>query len=395
MFFETLPSSKCLAQRFARTLTVTLALFIGLLIAACWPARDSVQAYGRLVIASPMTLAPQGEAFPLPEAKVGSPYEYQFQTEGGLAPLKWSVIASALPPGLRLEENGKLTGAPTQAKADAYAFVVEVADSARTPQRFSLSCLLLVQAAPLRIVAGAPKLRIVTNDAVSQPSAASRNNQSGNEADTQIADVSAGAFTAAPVAVSAPVAMSAAQIQAPIIKAPLIAGSKTIEGSATATSDVIITITSKDKSTLTSPPLTPKADKTFSFTLTKALALGDEVKAEQTIATQKVSSGVVTVEKAPLLPAYFSQPRYGDRQIEVNGKKGQKIEILVDGEAVELVCKDAAGNVQNAACTQIALMEDGANVIALKQALNAKLDEALSVKLIDLDGRQAISNQAP
>ncbi|MGH9836942.1 MAG: putative Ig domain-containing protein, partial [Blastocatellia bacterium] len=139
----------------------------------------------------------------MPEAKVGAEYEYHFQTEGGLAPLKWSVVAGVTPPGIRLEENGQLRGAPTLAKAEAYTFVVEVADSAKTPQRFSLPCSMMVQAAPLRIVTGAPKLRILTKSSDSSPNAhAVDNNQPSGQAGSRIADVSNSAVTEARPAAS-------------------------------------------------------------------------------------------------------------------------------------------------------------------------------------------------
>lgn len=151
-------SVSIIRARFSRAVFILVSAL--LLMAACWLWRpgERVQAYGRLTIN-----APADEPFVLPEAKVGVEYEHQFQTEGGLAPLKWSAVAGTIPPGIRLEENGKLRGVPTLAKAEAYAFVMEVADSAKTPQRFSLPCAMMVQAAPLRIVAGAPKLRIVTS----------------------------------------------------------------------------------------------------------------------------------------------------------------------------------------------------------------------------------------
>jgi Putative Ig domain len=156
------------------------------LISALWQPGKPAHAYAGLTIN-----AADVEAFTLPEAMVGSAYEFQFQAEGGLAPLKWSVVAGAMPHGLRLEEDGKLRGAPGEAKAEAYAFVVEVTDSAKTPQRFSLQCLLLVNAATLRIVTSAPKLRIVTKDNGNPPNAQAVNrNQPGNPADTQIAEVS-------------------------------------------------------------------------------------------------------------------------------------------------------------------------------------------------------------
>jgi hypothetical protein len=150
-------------------------------ISLWWQPGERAHASARLTFAAPPGF--EGEAFTLPEAKVAAVYEFQFQTEGGLAPLKWSLAGGALPPGLRLEENGALRGVPAQAKAEAYTFTVEVADSARTPQRFALPCLLAVEAAPLRIVTRGAPLRIVTG---SKPVA--------EEANSLIADASEGAF---------------------------------------------------------------------------------------------------------------------------------------------------------------------------------------------------------
>jgi len=101
------------------------------------------------------------EAPSLPEARVGENYQYQFQTEGGLAPLMWSVLRGSLPPGMTLEPSGRLRGAPLQAQREPYRFVIEVSDSAQTPQRFSQEFQLVVNAAPLRIVVNQPQLRIV------------------------------------------------------------------------------------------------------------------------------------------------------------------------------------------------------------------------------------------
>src|SRR5262249_54431694 len=56
-----------------------------------------------------------------------------------------------LPPGLTLDDSGRLHGLPAKARGEAYKFVVEATDSAATPQRVTQPFLLLIQAAPLRI----------------------------------------------------------------------------------------------------------------------------------------------------------------------------------------------------------------------------------------------------
>ncbi len=114
--------------------------------------------------AVPEPLAIAEEAFTLPEAKEGAEYKYLFQSEGGMAPLTWKIIKGYLPSGLLLEPSGELHGVPKQSRRDAYGFIVEVSDSSRTPQHFSMPFLLTVQAAPLRIVTAVnpARLKILT-----------------------------------------------------------------------------------------------------------------------------------------------------------------------------------------------------------------------------------------
>ena len=100
------------------------------------------------------------EDFALPEAKVGATYEYQFQAEGGLAPFSWKIIQGELPPGVKLEATGKLSGAPTDARSEAYRFVIEVSDSSQPPQKFAQPFLLVLRAAQLRIALPQPNLKI-------------------------------------------------------------------------------------------------------------------------------------------------------------------------------------------------------------------------------------------
>jgi hypothetical protein len=104
---------------------------------------------------------PDESAFSLPQGVVGVEYQYQFQADGGVAPFNWRVSGGELPPGIKLESSGKLSGAPTRAQRDAYSFVVEVSDDSRPPQKFTQAFLLFIQAKPLRIVLNQPKLTIV------------------------------------------------------------------------------------------------------------------------------------------------------------------------------------------------------------------------------------------
>lgn len=106
--------------------------------------------------------------YTLPEARAGQPYQFQFESKGGLAPLSWRVAAGELPFGLQLDAAGKLSGTPQQARRAPYRFVIEVADSTPTPERVSQECWLTIQPEPLRIVMRQP-LRIVMPAAAPMP----------------------------------------------------------------------------------------------------------------------------------------------------------------------------------------------------------------------------------
>ncbi len=71
-----------------------------------------------------------------PDGVHDTPYElhgiFTFAATGGYLPLSWTVTAGTLPPGLRLNPDGSLTGTPTTASSTPFAFTVTVTDS-RTP----------------------------------------------------------------------------------------------------------------------------------------------------------------------------------------------------------------------------------------------------------------------
>lgn len=100
----------------------------------------------------------------LKAGRVGVAYEFQFQTEGGLAPLKWRVVDGQLPPGLELLPSGILRGTPGVARQEPYIFDVEVSDSSSPAQTYSQRIMLLINGAPLRIVTHTQPLKIVTSN---------------------------------------------------------------------------------------------------------------------------------------------------------------------------------------------------------------------------------------
>lgn len=104
-----------------------------------------------LAVSSNSLLAVE-EAFALPEGKVNVMYEFQFETEGGLPPLKWKVAQGALPAGIELLPSGRLQGIPSTLQREPYKFVIEISDSSNPPEKILQPFTLVIRAAPLRLV---------------------------------------------------------------------------------------------------------------------------------------------------------------------------------------------------------------------------------------------------
>jgi hypothetical protein len=78
---------------------------------------------------------------------VDATYASAVATQGGAAPLAWSVISGALPPGLVLNPaNGKITGIPTT--AGTFSFTVQVKDSALPTSQTATQALSITIATP-------------------------------------------------------------------------------------------------------------------------------------------------------------------------------------------------------------------------------------------------------
>jgi arylsulfatase A-like enzyme len=68
-----------------------------------------------------------------PASKVGTPFSYQMQTWGGLAPFTWTLLSGALPPGVTLDSAaGLIQGTPTA--AGTYKFALRIYDSSLATQ---------------------------------------------------------------------------------------------------------------------------------------------------------------------------------------------------------------------------------------------------------------------
>jgi len=62
----------------------------------------------------------------LQDGEVGVPYEFQFTGEEGCQPYHFALKSGTLPPGLTVQDNGKLVGTPTQ--AGTFDFWIELTD---------------------------------------------------------------------------------------------------------------------------------------------------------------------------------------------------------------------------------------------------------------------------
>lgn len=67
----------------------------------------------------------------LPNGVVGDHYEFELQSNNGLAPISWQVSDGQLPPGLRLDPKaGVIVGEPTQ--IGTYVFTVHASDQSNS-----------------------------------------------------------------------------------------------------------------------------------------------------------------------------------------------------------------------------------------------------------------------
>jgi hypothetical protein len=87
----------------------------------------------------------------LPGATIGVPYSRDLTVSGGTAPYRWSAIGT-LPPGLTLNDAGRLAGTPDTSGTTSFATRVTDAAGRQSVQ----SCSLTVSAPVLNIVAGCP-----------------------------------------------------------------------------------------------------------------------------------------------------------------------------------------------------------------------------------------------
>ncbi len=77
---------------------------------------------------SPLTITTTA----LPNGQLTVPYSQTLAASGGVAPYTWTLISGTLPPGLKLNSNGTITGAPNGALGIS-TFAVQATDSSPPP----------------------------------------------------------------------------------------------------------------------------------------------------------------------------------------------------------------------------------------------------------------------
>jgi hypothetical protein len=112
------------------------------------PVGTATASLGITVLADPDSL--QVTTMSLPGGTVDSAYAVTFTASNGTEPYLWNVDAETLPPGLALSSGGTLSGIPTT--VGLYTFVVEVTDSAETPESAQRQFTMSVGTAPLTFV---------------------------------------------------------------------------------------------------------------------------------------------------------------------------------------------------------------------------------------------------
>lgn len=81
----------------------------------------------------------------LPETYPHASYEVRFHARGGVPPLHWRLEKGALPPGLKLQDDGLLHGSPEH--TGEFQFTVSVTDSGQPPRSVQKSFVLRVHSA--------------------------------------------------------------------------------------------------------------------------------------------------------------------------------------------------------------------------------------------------------
>jgi hypothetical protein len=138
-------------QTMRRAADVVLALACAMGIAAC--QLDVAGAYEQQPAEAQSTqVAPQDEPSlviqndsELPQTYPRASYEVRFRARGGVPVLHWKLEKGALPPGIKLEDDGLLHGQPE--RAGEFQFTASVSDGGKPQQAVQKGFVLRVSSA--------------------------------------------------------------------------------------------------------------------------------------------------------------------------------------------------------------------------------------------------------
>lgn len=87
----------------------------------------------------------------LPNAIIGVPYAFTFQSSGGISPIVWTLASGQLPPGLSLNSTGTLSGTPTA--TGSFTLTVQAGDASSPSQTITIN--VAITSAPALVITSA------------------------------------------------------------------------------------------------------------------------------------------------------------------------------------------------------------------------------------------------
>lgn len=87
----------------------------------------------------------------LPNAIIGVPYAFTFQSSGGISPVVWTLESGQLPPGLSLNSTGTLGGTPTA--TGSFTFTVQAGDASSPSQTIMIH--VAITSVPVLVITSA------------------------------------------------------------------------------------------------------------------------------------------------------------------------------------------------------------------------------------------------
>ena len=125
---------------------------MALVFLSMWGAGPAVRAQQAAATGPPLAV----RTATLEKGFLRQPYRFQLASDGGITPLHWKVATGSLPPGLRLSDDGLITGTPTA--VGNFAIVLTIIDSGKPPRSLDYPLTMQVVAPMLLDWNPAPKI---------------------------------------------------------------------------------------------------------------------------------------------------------------------------------------------------------------------------------------------